>query len=110
MNKFVEDASADQILKEILKSLNLISTENTQQIIQQISKKLEGINNLTENKESSQNIDNLRSNIETLKRDNYELRKKIREGEEEFLKMIPTPKMHELQSKGVNYINFINLG
>jgi len=29
MNKFVEDASADQILKEILKSLNLISTENT---------------------------------------------------------------------------------
>ena len=102
MNKFVEEASSDQILEEILKSLNLISTENTKPLIEQISKKLEGIKTQEESKESTEKIVKMRSSIDTLKRDNYELRKRVREGEEEFLRMVPTPNMQDLQSRGVS--------
>lgn len=105
MNKFVEEASSDQILEEILKSLNLISTENTKPLIEQIGKKLEGIKTQEESKKSTEKIDKMRSTIDSLKRDNYELRKKVREGEEEFLRMVPTPNMKDLQSRGVSYLS-----
>lgn len=100
-NEVIEGSSQEQLIIEIFKSINMISTENSKDMLDQIKDKLEVVKQETENENYKSQVTDLRKSLAKVKRESYELKKRLKNLERDYLERNPTPNKEDLQVLGV---------